>query len=101
MFRPYLTLRHNIPHTHPPPHTHGQQLLSHYPHFSAAYRKTRSPLNSSLQKSFAMSRSKPRSSAHWSATARPIAIFHTSSMATKRKAMSLNRLLPDTELSVL
>ncbi|GFW14222.1 hypothetical protein TNCV_3548111 [Trichonephila clavipes] len=67
-------------------------LLNHYPHFTAASRKTRSPLNSSLQKSFEMSRSKPRSSAHWSAAARPIAMFHTSSMKTQQKALSPNRL---------
>ncbi|GFY17591.1 hypothetical protein TNCV_3519461 [Trichonephila clavipes] len=71
---------HNTTQTHP---SQGQPLLSHYPHLSAASRKTCSPLNSSLQKSFEMSRSKPRSLAHSSTAARPIAMFHTSSMKTK------------------
>ncbi|GFV02280.1 hypothetical protein TNCV_1272321 [Trichonephila clavipes] len=54
-----------------------------------ANRKTRSPLNSSLPKTHSeMSRSKPRSPSYRSATARPIAMSHTSSMKTKRKAMS-------------
>ncbi|GFX08252.1 hypothetical protein TNCV_3267421 [Trichonephila clavipes] len=66
---------------------HGQPLLSHYPHFSAANRKTLS-----LQKSFELSRSKPRSPTNWSTAARPIAMFHTSSMKSKRKAMSPSRL---------
>ncbi|GFS99542.1 hypothetical protein TNCV_4535021 [Trichonephila clavipes] len=43
-------------------------------HLQRANRKTRSPLNSSLQKSFEMSRSKPRSFAQQPATTRPIAI---------------------------
>ncbi|GFT31939.1 hypothetical protein TNCV_3468061 [Trichonephila clavipes] len=63
--------------------------LSYYPHFSAANRKTRSPLNSSLPKThLEMSGSKPRSSAYRPAAARPIAMSQTSSMKTKRKAMS-------------